>query len=275
MESNELGNDKTDINIDADSVVLTQYSSEAAQLIKSFTKIIPFIIIFLISLASLTTFDLVMDLGFDRILSDEIIDAIIITISVSLILITVYTLRPILRSKKILDKWSNLFENNAIKTGILLMINDKNKEEILYALSEIIKQISIPLQNYISKSDNKEFYNVSVGGDTFDILIDQSTIKPIDAEYLKNTIHDYGSILVKIVENTIEKNITEKFLDSLYKYKKNGNKIGLAIIIGESIDQESVKLVSKIKDKILRENLILIEKPNNKDYNLNLNNVLT
>lgn len=275
MESNELGNDKTDINIDADSVVLTQYSSEAAQLIKSFTKIVPFIVIFLISLASVTTFDLVMDLGFARILSDEMIDAIIITISVSLILITVYTVRPILRSQKILDKWSNLFENNAIKTGILLMINDKNKEEILYALTEIIKQISIPLQNYISKSDKTEFYNVNVGGDTFDILIDQSTIKSIDAEYLKNAIHDYGSILVKIVENTIDKNITEKFLDSLYKYKKNGNKIGLAIIIGESIDQESVKLVSKIKDKIIRENLILIEKPNNKDYNLNLNNVLT
>lgn len=275
MESNELGNDKTDINIDADSVVLTQYSSEAAQLIKSFTKIVPFIVIFLISLASVTTFDLVMDLGFARILSDEMIDAIIITISVSLILITVYTVRPILRSQKILDKWSNLFENNAIKTGILLMIKDKNKEEILYALTEIIKQISIPLQNYISKSDNTEFYNVNVGDDTFDILIDQSTIKPIDAEYLKNAIHDYGSILVKIVENTIDKNITEKFLDSLYKYKKNGNKIGLAIIIGESIDQESVKLVSKIKDKIIREKLILIEKPNNKDYNLNLNNVLT
>lgn len=275
MESNELGNDKTDINIDADSVVLTQYSSEAAQLIKSFTKIVPFIVIFLISLASVTTFDLVMDLGFARILSDEMIDAIIITISVSLILITVYTVRPILRSQKILDKWSNLFENNAIKTGILLMINDKNKEEILYALTEIIKQISIPLQNYISKSDKTEFYNVNVGGDTFDILIDQSTIKPIDAEYLKNAIHDYGSILVKIVENTIDKNITEKFLDSLYKYKKNGNKIGLAIIIGESIDQESVKFVGKIKDKIIREKLILIEKPNNKDYNLNLNNVLT
>lgn len=275
MESNELGNDKTDINIDSDSVVLTQYSSEAAQLIKSFTKIVPFIVIFLISLASITTFDLAMDLGFARILSDEMIDAIIITISVSLILITVYTVRPILRSQKILDKWSNLFENNAIKTGILLMIKDKNKEEILYALTEIIKQISIPLQNYISKSDNTEFYNVNVGDDTFDILIDQSTIKPIDAEYLKNAIHDYGSILVKIVENTIDKNITEKFLDSLYKYKKNGNKIGLAIIIGESLDQESVKLVSKIKDKIIRENLILIEKPNNKDYNLNLNNVLT
>lgn len=275
MESNELGNDKTDINIDADSVVLTQYSSEAAQLIKSFTKIVPFIVIFLISLASVTTFDLVMDLGFARILSDEMIDAIIITISVSLILITVYTVRPILRSQKILDKWSNLFENNAIKTGILLMINDKNKEEILYALTEIIKQISIPLQNYISKSDKTEFYNVNVGGDTFDILIDQSTIKSIDAEYLKNAIHDYGSILVKIVENTIDKNITEKFLDSLYKYKKNGNKIGLAIIIGESIDQESVKFVGKIKDKIIREKLILIEKPNNKDYNLNLNNVLT
>jgi hypothetical protein len=184
--------------------------------------------------------------------------------------------RPVLRSQKILDKWSNLFENSAIKTGILLTINDKSKEEILRAISEIIEQIAIPLQHYLSKSDNMEFYNVSVGDSTFDILIDKSTIKPIDSDSLKNTIQDYGSILVKIAENTIDKNITQSFLESLYKYKKHGNKIGLAMIIGENITQESSNIVNKIKDKTISENLILIEKSDNNDYDLNrLNNVLT
>ncbi|MGZ5485382.1 MAG: hypothetical protein ACXWFB_05655, partial [Nitrososphaeraceae archaeon] len=219
---------------------------------------------------------LIMDLGFTRILSDETIDAMIIAVSLFLILFTFFTVRPVLRSQKILDKWSNLFENNAIKIGILLTINDKSKEEILHALTEIIEQIAIPLQHYISKSDTKEFYNVSVGDSTFDILIDKSTIKPIDSDSLKNTIQDYGSILVKIAENTIDKNITQSFLESLHKYKKHGNKIGLAMIIGESITQESSNLVNKIKDKTISENLILIEKPNNKDYDLkSLNNVLT
>jgi branched-subunit amino acid transport protein AzlD len=275
MINNESGNDKIDVNLNANSVGLTQYSSEASQLIKSFTKNIPFIVLILILIISMTSFDLIMDLGFTRILSDETIDAMIIAVSLFLILFTFFTVRPVLRSQKILDKWSNLFENNAIKIGILLTINDKSKEEILHALSEIIEQIAIPLQHYISKSDAKEFYNVSVGDSTFDILIDKSTIKPIDSDSLKNSIQDYGSIIVKIAENTIDKNITQSFLESLHKYKKHGSKIGLAMIIGESITQESSNLVNKIKDKTISENLILIEKPNNKDYDLkSFNNVI-
>jgi hypothetical protein len=79
----------------------------------------------------------------------------------------------------------------SIQTGILFSINNKSKEEILIVLSEIIEQIAIPLQNYLLKSDSKEFFNVSIDDTTFDILIDKSTIKPIDSDSLKNTIQDY------------------------------------------------------------------------------------
>src|SRR5829696_3859571 len=257
------------INVDS-PIVLTQYSSEASQLIKSFTKNIPFVVIILVLIASMTIFDLVMDLGFTNILSDETIDAMIITVSIFLILFLIFTILPVLKSEKILDKWSNLFENNAIRTGIILTINNKSKEEILNALSETIEQIDIPLQHYLSKSNNhNEFYNVSIDDiTTFDILIDKSTIKPIDSDSLKNAIQDYGSILIKIVDNVIDKNITQNFLESLQKYKKKDNKIGLAIIIGESINQESYNLINKIKDKTISENLILIEKPNSTDSDL-------
>ena len=276
MTNDKFGNDKINVKLNADSLALTQYSAEASQLIKSFTKNIPIVVLILILIASMTTFDLIMDLGFTRILSDETIDAMIIAVSLFLIVFTFFTVRPLLKSQKVLDKWSNLFENNAIKTGILLTINDKSKEEILHALSEIIDQIAAPLQNYLAKSDNKEFYNISVGNTIFDILIDKTTIKSIDSDSLKNTINDYGNILVKIVENDIDKQITENVLNSLQEYKKNGNKIGLSIIIGESISQESFNIINKIKDKNISENLILIEKPNNQDYDLrNLNTVLT
>jgi hypothetical protein len=62
------------INVDS-TVLLTQYSTEASQLIKSFTKKIPFVVIILSVIAAMTTFDLLMDLGFTRFLSDETIDA--------------------------------------------------------------------------------------------------------------------------------------------------------------------------------------------------------
>ena len=90
----------------------------------------------------------------------------------------------------------------------------------------------------------------------------------------QQTRKDYKKI--KIVDNVIDKNITQNFFESLQKYKKKDNKIGLAIIIGESINQESYNLINKIKDKTISENLILIEKPNSTDSDLkNLNNVLT
>jgi hypothetical protein len=278
MTNNGFESDKTGFGLSADSVMLTQYSSEASQLIKSFTKNIPFVVIVLILIVSMTTLDLVMDLGLIRILSDETIDAMIIAVSLFLILFTLFAVRPVLRSRKILEKWSNLFENNAIRTGIILTIKDKSKEEILYALPEVINQIAIPLEYYLSKSDKKEFYNVNIDDiTTFDILIDKSTIKSIDSDSLKNVIQEYGSILIKIVDKVIDKSVTQDFLKSLQKYKKRGNKIGLAIIIGESISQESYILANKIKDKTISENLILIEKPvNNRDYDLkSLNNVST
>jgi hypothetical protein len=277
MTNSNVRKGRIDDSINADSpVLLTQYSSEASQLIKSFTKNISFVVLILILITSMTVFDLVMDLGFTNILSDETIDAMIIIVSIFLIFFIIFTVRPILKSQKILDKWSNLFENNAIRTGILLTINNKSKEEILNALSETIEQIDIPLQDYLSKSHPNEFYNVSIDDTTtFDILIDKSTIKPIDSDSLKNAIQDYGSILIKIADDVIDKDITRNFLESLQKYKKRGNKIGLAIIIGESITQESYSLANKIKDKTISENLILIEKPNSTDSDLkNLDNVL-
>jgi hypothetical protein len=277
MKKNELTRDNSDDNINNNSaLLLTQYSSKASQLIKSFTKKILFLILILFVIAGMTILDLSMDLGFINVLSDETIDAIIIGTSLFLIIFTILIVRPVYRSQNILEKWSNLFDKNAIRTGIILSINNRNKEEILSALSETIEQIATPLQNYLSESDSKEFFDISINDTTFDILIDKSTIKSVDANSLKNTIQDYGSIIIKITDGIIDKAVTLGFIQSLQKYsRQQGNKIGLAMIIGESITQESYDLVSKTKDKIINENLILIEKPTITDPDLmNLNNVL-
>ena len=277
MKKNESRRDRTDDNINNDSpLLLTQYSSKAAQLIKSFTKNILFFILILFVITGMTILDLSMNLGFTNIVSDETIDAIIIGTSIFLILFTILIVRPVRRSQHILEKWSNLFDQNAIRTGIILSINNKSKDEVLVALSETIEQIAIPLQDYLSKSGNKEFYDINVNDTTFDILIDKSTVKSLDSNSLKNTIQDYGSIIIKITEGIIDKDVTQSFIQSLQKYRKQqGNKIGLAMVIGESITQESYALISKTKDKIINENLILIEKPPTDPDLMNLNNVLT
>ncbi len=267
-------------------ILLTQYSSEASQLIKSFTKYMPFVVIILILITSITTFDLVVRQSgfFTNVLTDKTIDTMITAVSILLIIFLIFTVRPVLRSQKILDKWSNLFENNSIRTGILLSINNKSKEEILKALSKNIEEeIASPLQYYLSKSgDGTEFYDINVSDVIFDILIDKSTIKTnINSDSLKNTFQDYGSILIKLTHGTIDKNLTQSVIKSLQNYRKEGNKIGLAMIIGESITNESYYLIDKIKDKAISKSLILIEKPtihNNPvstSHLKNLNNILT
>lgn len=289
-KKNDIDNNIIDDTATAGSpILLTQYSSEASQLIKSFTKYMPIVVIILTLIIAMTIFDLVKELGFfTNVLIDKKIDAMIIAVSfILLIIILIFTVRPLMRSQKILDKWSNLFEKNAIRTDILLTINNKSKEEILNAISETIEEIASPLQYYLrtksSATDNTEFYNINVNDVIFDILIDKSTIKSnINSDSLRNTIQDYGSILIKIIESTIDKNLTQTVIESLQKYRKQGNKIGLAMIIGESITNESYDLVDKIiKDKTISESLILIEKPTTEN-NLssasdlkNLNNMLT
>lgn len=276
MKKDSSTRDKIDDNINNNSaLLLTQYSYKASQLIKSFTKNIRFLILILFVITGMTILDLSMDLGFINVVSDETIDSIIIGTSLFLILFTILIVRPVFKSQNILEKWSNLFDKNAIRTGIILSINNKNKEEILIALSETIEQIAIPLQTYLSKSDKKEFFDISFNGTTFDILIDKSTIKSSDANSLKNIIQDYGSIIIKITEGIIDKGVTHSFIQSLQKYRnQEGNKIGLAIIIGDGISQESYNLISKTKDKIINENLILIEKPSTDPDLMNLNNIL-
>jgi hypothetical protein len=285
---NGIKDNNNDNFIDNSLLLLSKYSLEASQLIKSFNKKIPFVIAILIVVASMTFFDLVKEVGFVSFLPDQTIDTMIISLSILLILFLIFTIRPILKFQKILDKWSNGFGTNSIRTSILLTINNKSKEEILNALAESIEEIDIPLHQYLLQSKkqqqqqqqyNNEFYNVSIdetSNTTFDILIDTSTIQSdIDSSSLKKTIQDYGSIIVKIVDGNIDKNITQAFIESLKKYriKKRDNKIGLALLIGESIEQESYKFINKIKDKNIRGNLILIEKPDKLDLSLHaLNN---
>ena len=52
---------------------------------------------------------------------------------------------------------------------------------------------------------------------TFDILIDKSTIKSIDANSLKNTIQDYGSIIIKIIDGVIDKDRHSRFYPIIAK----------------------------------------------------------
>ena len=99
------------------------------------------------------------------------------------------------------------------------------------------------------------FLNVSFSTDNvnkiiFDVLIDADLVTKTDADEISNSLievlKDYGAIIVKIIDDTITKEIVASFSKQLYAYTSSTkNKVQLAIIIGDDASEESYKLAIK------------------------------
>jgi hypothetical protein len=191
-----------------------------------------------------------------------------------------------------LHHWADIFERNSIKAGLTISMSNTSKENILGALSETIEGIGEPLREYLSSSPEnyKKLIDVRITKDTvFDILIDSDrltnratsdkvssvTLPPnttttttssssstsIPDRDLSESVREYGAIIVKVVTsgNRISKETVKSFQEEIQEYiSSTRNKVGLALIVGNSIDAEAEEL-SKSEIKGI-DYLILIEK---------------
>src|SRR5947207_12857003 len=86
----------------------------------------------------------------------------------------------LLRSKNVLENWTEMFERNTIATAMKIAMIRRGKEEVIHALTQSVDEISEPLEKYITSSDLTEFLDVSIGesktSTTYDILIDSSHV---------------------------------------------------------------------------------------------------
>lgn len=117
--------------------------------------------------------------------------------------------------------------------------------------------------------------DVSIGesktSTTYDILIDSSHVlngdNKVNGNSLRKVLEDYGAVIIKIVNGSVDRSQVESFVDSLAKYTSvSKNQIGLATIIGEEISAEAKESVSKfISEKKRKQKpanqLLLIDKP--------------
>ena len=196
-------------------------------------------------------------------------DIIIVILSIILTIVSISLYWFSRKSRYILHRWAKMFEESTISSLMNIYLKDKTKEEIIRSLSESIEQI-YPLQEYIVKrpSDIAKFMDVKVNEDLiFDILIDKERIlneNNMDANDLYKEIKRYGSIIVNVVDHTIDKPTVELFFNSLLKYiSLSKNKMGLAMIVGDTASPDGFDLVNKLNiknSKIIR-HFILIEKP--------------
>ena len=242
-------------------VMPTSYAHQASQLIHGISKRLALIIIFLCPLFLFSTIDALRLTELKNILGDQVIDNTIVIFSGCLLVLVVFLFHSLLSSKKILNRWADVFERNSIIAGINISMNKLSKEEALTAIAESVEEIGQPLRRYFSDSrDLKKFIDVPLGKEiVFDVLLDKD-IRGIPAD-LRNVLTEYGAVIIKIESGMVDADKVTIFARLLSHYtKETKNYVGLPVIMGEDISDSAYNLVNTSHDEIVKR-IVLVEKP--------------
>ena len=207
--------------------------------------------------------------------SSEQVDKIVdLTLLVVLIAVLMPLVLLLLRSRNVLDRWTDMFERNTIIATMSITMAARTKEEAILGLSQSIQEISKPLQEYIDsrKTSLNEFLDVSIHNNNnliFDVLLDSDHVlndgsSSSASNNLKNVLKEYGAIIIKIVDGDIDRNLVRSFTDSLLKYNSvTKHPIGMGLVIGDSLTDDAREHANKISFHRKRGigQLILIVKP--------------
>lgn len=247
----------------------TKYAHRAAKLVRSIEKNSYVIIGIIIGIFTLSTLDLLevqehLPFSFDPIIT---------IFSAASMVALLFMLRLTIKSKRVLEHWADVFERNSIAAGINISMSRKTREEAVHAIAENIEEIGPQLREYISSKNNyNEFFDVAFGKDTataaataqFDIIIDKDNLKPTENnsyQELKLALQKYGSVIVKFVNGTIDRNTILSFSNLLSKYiSTTKSSVSLALIIGDEATSGAYNLALRPKDKKVGY-MIIIERP--------------
>lgn len=266
-------------------ILATRYAHRSSKLIysieKNFYWIIGIIgILFILSLLDFLKMHDILPFSLDT--------PITIFSAISMVVLG-YTFLIILKSKRMLESWADMFERNSIRAGMDISMASKSKEEAVHAIAETIEQIGEPLRKYLSSKDNfNEFLNVSVAGKNgnnttdnnraiFDVLIDADHVAKIDNNHIDDdsnnnnnqiskdlieALKEYRAIVIKIIDGTVTNDIVSSFSKQLYSYiSLTKNKVHLAIVIGDDASEESYKLSIRSERRGRIDYFVLVEKP--------------
>ncbi len=265
-KNNNKDNDDDYTGSYSSPIFITRYAQKAVKLIGFLEKNFILIIGVISALAVLSILDIVQVQAHIRILSDNAYDITVTVFSLISLAVFVPTVALLLKSRRILESWAGMFDRNSIKASMNIAMASKSKEEAIWAVSETIEGLGEPLQRYLSSSKEnlKRFIDVSIG-DTdivFDVLIDRDHISSSEGDNLKQALKEYGSIIIKVVDGTIDKNVAQSFYNLVSRYiSLTKNNVGLALIIGEEGTQDAYNVAIKYENKKRVKHVVLVEKP--------------
>ena len=140
-------------------VMPTGYAHHPSQLIRGISNRLVLVIVVLCPLFFFSIIDRLA--GLRNILGDQVIDNTIVIFCGCLLILVVFLFYSLLSSKKILNRWADVFERNSIIAGINIIMNKLSKEETLTTIAESVEEIGQPLRRYFSDSrDLKKFIDV-------------------------------------------------------------------------------------------------------------------
>jgi len=265
-------------------ILATRYAHRSSKLIYSIEKNFHWLIGLIGLLLILSLLDL---LRINHIFGLSLDTPITILLAAAMVALG-FTFRSVLKSRRMLESWADMFERNSIKAGLDISMANKSKEEAVQAIAETIEEIGDPLREYICYKENfNEFLSVSVGKSDssggseigsisnsgkdvlFDVLIDSEHVMPIRdnnkehiSDNLVEALKDYGAIIIKIIDGSISNDTIVSFSKQLHSYTSlTKRKVHLAVLIGDDATEESYKQVIKSEKKGRIDYLVVIEKP--------------
>jgi hypothetical protein len=261
-----------DYDLSSSAILTTRFGHESTKLIHLAQKNLYIVIGLIAALVVLSILNILGTLDYFSTSSEQVDKIVDLTLLVVLIAVLIPLVLLLLRSRNVLDRWTDMFERNTIMTTMSITMTARTKEEAILGLSQSIQEISKPLQEYIDsrKTSLNEFLDVSIhniNNIVFDVLLDSDHVlndDSIASNNLKNILKEYGAIIIKIVDGDIDGNLVRLFTDSLLRYNSvTTHPIGIGLVIGDSLTEDARQYANKISFYRKRgiTHLILLVKP--------------
>ncbi len=268
----------SDYDLSSSTILTTRFGYESTRLIHLAQKNLYVVIGLIAALVVLSILNILGALDYFSTSSEQVDKIVDLTLLVVLIAVLMPLVLLLLRSRNVLDRWTDMFERNTIIATMSITMAARTKEEAILGLSQSIQEISKPLQEYIDsrKTSLNEFldvsiHNVSIHNNNnliFDVLWDSDHVlndgSSSASNNLKNVLKEYGAIIIKIVDGDIDRNLVRSFTNSLLKYNSvTKHPIGMGLVIGDSLTDDAREYASKISFHRKRGigQIILIAKP--------------
>jgi hypothetical protein len=156
-------NNSNNTNNSSSSLILTaRYGHESSKLIHLIEKDLYIVIGLIVFTAA--ALSIVNALGFHYFFQySEDIDFIVdISLAVILVAVIIPLIILLLKSRKTLDRWDDMFETNTLSISIGIAMANRTKEEVCKAIMQSVEQINQPLNDYVTANNStfKEFMDV-------------------------------------------------------------------------------------------------------------------